>query len=135
MKSAAKKSWKEIKQMIPLITGFLLIIALLSELVPKAVYSHYFTGGATDLLVGTAIGSISFGNPVTSYVIGGELISQGISLAAVTAFMVAWVTVGSIQFPIEKKMFGMRFAVVRNIVAFATSIAVAWLTVLTVGGF
>jgi len=83
-----------------------------------------------DSFIGSIIGSISAGTPIISYILGGEMLKQGISLIAVTAFLVAWVTVGFIQIPAESIILGKRFAILRNISAFVLSIIVAFATVL-----
>ena len=54
-----------------------------------------------DTVIGSAIGSIAAGNPIMSYIIGGELMKEGVSLFAITAFIVTWVTVSIVQFPAE----------------------------------
>jgi uncharacterized membrane protein YraQ (UPF0718 family) len=85
-----------------------------------------------DALIGASVGSISTGHPVTSYIFGGELLNKGVSLVAVTAFLVSWVTVGSIQLPAEALMLGWRFALLRNLICFAFSILIAVLTAITI---
>lgn len=75
--------------------------------------------------MGSILGSISAGAPVISYIFGGEMLKQGVSLIAITAFMVSWVTVGVLTFPIESKFLGKKFALIRNIIAFIFSIIVA----------
>jgi uncharacterized membrane protein YraQ (UPF0718 family) len=72
-------------------------------------------------------------SPFTSYIIGGELRQEGVSMLAITAFIVVWVTVGIIQLPAEALMLGKRFAIARNAVSFFVSIVIAFLTVLTLG--
>jgi hypothetical protein len=65
--------------------------------VPKQAYRFIFSGNwLIDPLMGAVLGSISGGNPLTSYVIGGELRQEGVSMLAITAFIVSWVTVGII---------------------------------------
>ena len=81
--------------------------------------------------MGSMIGSISTGNPITSYIIGGELLKEGVSLFAVTAFIAAWVTVGVIQLPAEAAILGKRFALTRNALSFIFAILVALATVVT----
>jgi uncharacterized membrane protein YraQ (UPF0718 family) len=49
---------------------------------------------------------------------------------AVTAFLVAWVTVGIIQLPAESSILGMKFALLRNISAFVLAIVVSIVTIL-----
>ncbi len=84
-----------------------------------------------DALIGTTFGSIAAGHPLTSYVLGGELLANGISLVAVTALLVSWVTVGSVQFPAEALMLGRRFALYRNLLCYVFSILIAILTIAT----
>jgi hypothetical protein len=111
-----------------------MLLSLVSTLVPKSLYAKIFTGNRIiDPLIGALVGSISGGNPVSSYIIGGELRLQGISMLAITAFIVAWVTVGVIQLPAEALMLGRRFALVRNGISFITTVVIAIITVLTLG--
>jgi len=68
-------------------------------------------------------------NPINSYVIGGELLEQGVSLYAVTAFIAAWVTIGWVQLPAEMAALGTKFAVIRNALSFVLCIFISILTV------
>lgn len=109
-------------------------ISLLKAAVPESLYSTIFTGNILiDPFIGSLIGSIAAGNPITSYIIGGELIKQGVSLFAVTAFLLSWVTVGIISLPAEMDILGKKFALTRNIICFIVSFFVAILTVITLG--
>ena len=132
VKQALVKTLNNFKQVLPIIVGVLMLVSLSLVLIPKSFYTKIFAGSKIiDPLVGAIIGSVAAGNPITSYIIGGEFLDQGVSLIAVTAFIVAWVSVGLIQLPAESLMLGKRFAFTRNIVSFITSIIVAVLTVLT----
>lgn len=114
---------------MPILLGVLLLINLASPLL-QAGYSKLFTGNMLlDPLLGAAAGSISFGIPITSYIVGGELLKQGVSLVAVTAFIIAWTTVGVVMLPLEASMLGKRFAISRNLVNFIFSIVIATITV------
>jgi hypothetical protein len=87
---------------------------------------------ALDTLWGACFGSIFAGNPINSYVIGGELLKYIVSLFAVSAFIVTWVTVSLVQLTVEIAAFGKRFALLRNGFSFVLAIPIAILTVLTV---
>jgi hypothetical protein len=75
------------------------------------------------------MGSITAGNPLAGYILGGELLAGGASLIAVTAMIVSWVTVGIVQLPAEALLLGRRFAMLRNLLSFLFAIAIAFLTV------
>ena len=123
----ARMMWK----VSPLILGTILFVSLIVTLIPNSFYIKIFQGNTfLDPLIGSTIGSISAGNPVVSYIIGGELLKQNVSLIAVIAFIVAWVTVGIVQLPAESMILGKRFAFLRNLTAFILAIIVAILTVI-----
>jgi hypothetical protein len=133
-KQAFLNTTRAFKKSLPILMGVLMLLALAEALIPKQTYRLIFSGNwFFDPLVGAALGSISGGNPLTSYIIGGELRQEGVSMLAITAFIVSWVTVGIIQLPAEAVMLGKRFAIVRNAVSFWTSIAIAIVTILTLG--
>ena len=93
-----------------------------------------FSGNAVlDSFLGAVAGSIAAGNPINSYVIGGELLINGVSLMAIGAFIFAWVTVGLVQFPAESMMLGRRFAVTRNIVSFCMAMGLGVLLTAILG--
>ncbi len=128
---AGMQTRNSLAQALPVLTGILILVSLAIADIPKSWYAKIFTGSLLDPVIGAAAGSIAAGNPITSYIIGGELLHNGISLFAVTAFIIAWVTVGVIQYPAESLMLGKRFARVRNITAFILAIVIALLTIAT----
>jgi len=129
---SARKTGRSFLQILPVLLGVLLLLSLISAAVPPEVYGDIFTGnGVIDPFLGALFGSVAGGNPITSYIIGGELLSVNVSLAAVTAFILSWVTVGLISLPAEMEIMGRRFAVVRNLVSFLFAIVVAVLVVVT----
>ncbi len=133
-KQSLIKSWRSIYNLLPVLIGVILLISLVNALMPKAYYSKLFSKNIfLDSIIGSGLGSIMAGNPITSYILGGEFLKQGISLVAVTAFMVAWVTVGIVQLPAESLMLGKKFAIMRNILSFLFSIMVAIVTVFVLG--
>ncbi len=126
-----KKALRSLSSMIPTLLGILLLIAMMRVFIPKTFYSKMFTGNLFfDSIIGSIVGSISVGSPVTGYLLGAGFLKEGISLVAVTAFLVAWVTVGLIQLPLESTIMGKRFAIFRNLIAFLMSFIVAIITVL-----
>ena len=127
-----RKTGKMLLRIFPNILAVVLLSGLIMEFVPLRRLSEFLGGGFfSDGLIGAGIGSISIGNPLVSYVLGGELLTQGVSLMAVTALLVSWVTVGSIQLPAEIHIFGARFALLRNGLAFLFALIIAFLVLIT----
>lgn len=129
---AFKKTIRAFIGVLPTIAGMVLLTGLITRFIPMDKFASLFGKNPTlDAFVGAAMGSISAGHPLTSYVLGGELLAGGVSLIAVTALIVSWVTVGSIQLPAEALMLGKRFAIYRNLMSFIFAIVISVLTVAT----
>ena len=133
---ALKRSGMQIVNMLPIFVGVVLLIGLFKTFISKDLLSSIFSGNALlDTLFGTGLGSILAGNPLNSYVIGGEMLEQGVSLFAMTAFITAWVIIGLVQLPAEMAALGKKFALIRNALSMVLCIAISILTVLTYYAF
>lgn len=132
--SALARSSHQLTVMLPTLGGVVLLIGLFKTCVSKESLSTLFSGELiTDTLRAGSLGSILAGNAVNSYVIGKGLLDAGVGLAAVTAFILTWVSVGLVQLPMEVQALGARFALARTVTAFAFSIPVAVCTAYLVG--
>jgi len=131
MRIAFKKTLQTIKTSLPIVAGVLMLISLLNPFLEK-YYVKIFTGNYfVDPLAGAVAGSVSFGIPIASYVVGGELLKSGVSLLAVTAFVFSWTTVGIPMLPLEAAHLGKKFAIIRNSINFVSAILIAILTIAT----
>lgn len=128
---ALRGAARQFVTLLPVLTGVVLLMGLFNAFVSEEWLTSIFTENAVlDTILGACFGSILAGNPINSYIIGGELLDYGVSLFAVTAFIVTWVTVGIAQLPAEIAAFGKRFALLRNGFSFLLAIPLAILTVL-----
>ena len=131
LKQSIQKTIQVFKTALPIMIGILMLINLLNVFF-RDYYTKLFTGNMLiDPFIGAVAGSISFGIPVTSYIVGGELLLEGVSLLAITAFMLAWTTVGLAMLPLEASFLGKRFAFVRNATNFVFSLIIAVLVIYT----
>jgi len=132
VKEALTQTFGAIKMSFPTLIGILLLTSFIIAVVPSEWYARVFVGNYfVDAFFGAIVGSIAAGNPMTSYVLSGELLERGVSMIAVTAFLVTWVTVGIVQLPAEIMMLGKEFAITRNIVSFVSALIIAFLTIIT----
>ena len=131
--TALKTSAMSFLSMAPMLLGVIGLVGLFQAMVTPELLAKLFNGNPfLDTLTGTISGGISAGHPIVSYVLGGELLKQGVSLYAVSAFILSWVTLGLIQIPAELEVFGKRFTLYRNILAFVFTLIIALLTSFTV---
>lgn len=127
-----KKSSLSFAAMTPMILGTIGLVGLFQTMVSPQTLASFFSGNIfADTLIGTVTGAFISGTPIISYLLGGELLNQGISLYPVTAFILSWVTMRLLHIPVEVAYFGKRFTFYRNFLAFIFTIIISLLTVST----
>lgn len=132
IKQALLSTSKSLYSMMPMLFAVIGLVGLFQAAVTPQMLQSLFSGSPLqDTIVGTVIGAVSVGQPFFSYIIGGELLKEGISLYAVTAFILAWVTIGFMQLPMEWSVFGGRFTLVRNLLSFIFALLIACATTVT----
>jgi len=130
-----KKTARGLKNILPMIIGVILLTGLIKQFITERFIQSFFTQiTVLDSVIGSFSGSILAGNPVTSYILAGEMVKNGTGIIPATAFITAWVTVGIVQLPAEMEALGTRFAITRNILSFVSSIIIAIITGIILGG-
>ena len=133
IKEAFNKALKGFISMLPMLIAIILLLGIFDIYITKEILASFFiSNNFVDTVTGTLMGGILTGNPMLSYILSGELTAVGISLYAVTAFILSWVTLGVVQLPAEVEIFGFRFTFYRTLFTFVTTILVSLATVLTV---
>ena len=127
-----KNALKMFTTIAPILLAVVGLVGLFKTYVTPEMIQSLFTGETLhDTFIGTITGTISVGQIFVSYIIGGELVAGGISLYAVTAFILSFVTLGMIQLPLEYSLFGIRFTVIRNLLSFLFAMLISFMTVFT----
>lgn len=127
---SVSRTVRQFASILPVLVGIAFLIGLFQAFVSREILFSLFSGKQlSDTISGAFFGSLFTGNPINSYVIGNALLKLDVSLYAVTALIVTWVTVGIIQLPAEISMLGWRFALSRNLTAFILAIPIAFFTV------
>ena len=129
--NALKKSFKNFLSLSPMILGIIGLVGLFKAFITPEIFSNLFVKNAFyDTFIGLLAGSVAVGQAIISYILGGELLKEGVSMYGVSAFMLAWVTLGIVQLPLEASVLGIKFTVLRNILAviftFIISVATVW---------
>lgn len=123
---------KTLYMIAPMLVSIIGLVGLFQTTVTPEMMQSLFGGNTLyDMFIGTVIGGVSVGQPFISYIIGGEMLKEGISLYGVTSFILAWVTLGVVQLPLEYSLFGWRFTMLRNLLAFIFALVVSFCTVFT----
>mgnify|MGYP001179533386 CR=1 FL=1 len=130
---ALKKAILGLFSMLPMLFTIILLLGIFDTYITKEMLASLFiSNNLIDTVIGTSLGAVLTGNPMISYILGGELTNAGVPLYAVTAFVLSWVTLGLIQLPAELEIFGLRFTFYRTLFTFIFTILISLLTVSTV---
>jgi uncharacterized membrane protein YraQ (UPF0718 family) len=135
-KKAMINSIKSFASILPVMFSIIGIVGIFQIYITPSMISSFFGyGNLADIFTGTLAGAVATGHGSISFIIAEGLKEQGVSLYALSTFTLAWVTLGLIQLPAEASVFGVKFTFYRNILAFFSTMIIAYLTIITIGLF
>jgi len=76
-------------------------------------------------VIGAIVGSITLIPAFVAFPLIGSLVDVGASIVPAVAFLTTLTMVGIVTFPFEKKEFGTKFALTRNVLSFIFAIIIA----------
>jgi len=132
IKTTLLNTFKSLQAIAPMLLAVIGMVGLFETFItPQMIHSLFDGNIIHDMFLGTTAGAVSVGQPFLSYIIGGELLKEGISLYAVTAFILSFVTLGVIQLPLEFSIFGTRFTIMRNLLSLIFAFIISWASIYT----
>lgn len=131
-----RKAWKAFAGILPeflvilIATG--LILAYLSPEVIAALIGEH--SGVIGVVLASLAGSVTLIPGFIAFPMAALLLQKGAGILPIAAFVSALMMVGVVTFPLERKTFGTRVALMRNVLAFLFSLLVAIVLRLVLGG-
>ena len=121
------------KQFLKISSAFLtmlIFVSLLLFLFPDEVILNYLGNNSkfVSVLLASFIGSITIMPGFVAFPLCGVLLTKGVPYMVLSAFTTTLMMVGIITFPIEKEYFGVKVAIIRNIIGFFIALIVAVIT-------
>jgi len=125
--AAMKKSKKMMGNMLSQIVAIIFIIGLLLTFIPPDAIKKVMGSSNTFLstIVGAVIGGITLIPAFVAFPLVGSLVDAGASIVPAVAFLTTLTMVGVVTFPLERKEFGTKFALTRNVLSFGFAILIA----------
>ncbi|MDO9592702.1 MAG: permease [Erysipelotrichaceae bacterium] len=124
---AMKKSKGMMGNMLGEIIAIIFIIGLVLTFIPpesiKSVLGSESTFMAT--IIAAVAGSITLIPAFVAFPLVGSFINVGASIVPAVAFLTTLTMVGIVTFPLEKKEFGFKFSIVRNLLSFVAALLIA----------
>jgi len=122
-----KKSKGMMRNMIGDIIGIIFMIGLILTFIPPETIKSILGSGNTFIssLVAAVLGSITLIPAFVAFPLVGFFVDAGASIVPGVAFLTTLTMVGVVTFPLEKKEFGTKFAVARNLLSFVAAMLIA----------
>jgi uncharacterized membrane protein YraQ (UPF0718 family) len=125
--SAMKKSRGMMGNMLGDIIAIIFMIGLIITFIPPQ-YIQSMLGAArvhTATVAAAVAGSVTLIPAFVAFPLVGSLVDAGASIVPGVAFLTTLTMVGVVTFPLEKKEFGLKFALTRNLLSFAFAVLIA----------
>jgi len=126
-KLALKKAWKSFENILPQLLAILILIGvMLAILTPEQISKILGSeSGWIGVLIAAAVGSITLIPAFVAFPLAAALLNNGAGYMQIAAFVSTLMMVGIVTLPLEKKYFGKKAAIARNLFAFLFSLIVA----------
>lgn len=127
--SSVKMAKKLMKNMIGEIIAVLFLIGLILTFIPPHIIEDFMGSSKVVLstIVSALIGSITLIPAFVAFPLVGSLVDRGASIIPIASFLTTLTMVGIVTFPLEKKNFGTKFAVIRNTLSFIFALFISFL--------
>ena len=125
--AAMKKSKSMMGNMLGSIIAIIFLIGLVLTFIPPETIKSVMGSSNTlvSTIIGAIVGSITLIPAFVAFPLVGSLVDAGASIIPAVAFLTTLTMVGIVTFPLEKKEFGTKFALTRNLMSFGFAIVIA----------
>ena len=124
---AMKKSRRMMGSMFGEIDAIIFMIGLVLTFIPPETIKTVLGTSSTYIssFFSALVGSVTLIPAFVAFPLVGSLVDVGASIVPAVAFLTALTMVGIVTFPLEKKEFGTKFAILRNLFSFGFAIIIA----------
>lgn len=127
--AAMKRTKGMMGNMLGDMIGIILLIGLMLTLIPPETIRSVL--GSSNPYVSTAFaalaGSVTLIPAFVAFPLVGSLVDAGAGILPAVAFLTTLTMVGIVTLPLERKEFGIKFALTRNMLSFGFALGIAWM--------
>jgi uncharacterized membrane protein YraQ (UPF0718 family) len=126
-KRALKMAFGMGKGMLLSIISIIFLIGLVLTILPPQQIATFVEKQSLLLatIASAVFGTITLIPAFIAFPLVGTLVDAGVGIVPSVAFLTTLTMVGLVTFPLEKKEFGLKFAMTRNILSFVFAILIA----------
>lgn len=131
--SDREKTWLGVKNglkmffnILQVLTVTVILIAILLYFLPNEIIVKYLgkESGFYGAFFAALIGSVALIPGFIAYPLAGIMVKSGVSYSVVAIFMTTLMMVGILSLPLEAKYFGLKIAIIRNVLFFVAAIII-----------
>lgn len=125
--AAMIKAWQTVLGILPELVGILVLIGIALAFLDPPTISRLIgaDSGWWGVVASAVVGSVTLIPAIVAFPNAAILLDQGAGVFQIGAFVTTLMMVGVVTFPLERRYFGVRLALARNLLAFVLSFAVA----------
>ena len=125
--NALKNAIRMGRSMVLNILTVILIIGLVLAFIPaESIATFIESQNPIIATIGSALaGTVTLIPAFIAFPLVGTLVNASVNIVAAVAFLTTLTMVGIVTFPLEKKEFGLKFAISRNVLSFIFAILIA----------
>lgn len=123
-KLGVMKAGKSALKLAPTLLPMMIMMGAILSIVNAEFISKVFGNGSGiyGVILGLALGAIAFVPSFVAFPLGANLLQYGAGYPQVAGFISTLMAVGFISFGVESKFFGVRTALIRNLLGLFASI-------------
>ena len=129
-----KKGLMQFVNILPTLLSVIILISIVLYFVSQEMLMEYLGRGAGigAYFSAALIGAVAILPGFIAYPLAGILVKSGVSLAVIAVFITTLKMVGFLTIPIERRYFGLRVTLMRNLLSFAGALVVGSLMALII---
>lgn len=129
-KKSIKIGFKKLVKNLPIFFNMIMLISVTLYFITDDLILKYLGEGniIKGLIIGMSSGSITLMPGFVAFPFAGVLLEKGVSYTVLAGFTNSLMLVGIMTFPLEKKYFGLKLTVFRNIMGVFLALIVAIVT-------
>ena len=124
---AVKIAFKILVKILPSFLIMLIFVSIVLFLIPDKTISNYLDNDNKfiGVILGSFFGSITLMPGFITFPLCGILLKKGVSYMVLSSFTTTLMMVGILTYPIEKKYFGAKVTIIRNLISFFVALIIA----------
>lgn len=132
---ALQIAFNKFKHIAPAFLTMLILTSIILYVFPNELIVKYLGIGNKyiSMLIASLIGSITLMPGFIAFPLAGILRNQGVPFMVLSSFTTTLMLVGLLTFPIEKEYFGIKIAIIRNVICFMIAIVISLVTGIAFG--